>query len=202
MDTSRNKIAGRKILAGPEAGFTIVEIVFVILLMFLILYPLARVVANAVEHTTNQQHLTHCAFLAQLKLEETRTRLSCCTNGNIAVTSFCPNGAGIGGGTHNEFTSGFNYNQNPPNAYAGNCALSPLTCCKFPAPFTQYRCSVQTGNTPTNHLSYIQVQVWYDLNSNGRPDVALNEPNVILETLLTERPARAAGVIAPLLECW
>jgi type II secretory pathway pseudopilin PulG len=159
-----------------ESGFTIVEIIVVIVLMLIVLYPLARVVASAIEATTNEQHLTHCAFLAQLKVEETRTRLSCYTNNtNSPPDTNCP----FAPGSKNDFQR--NYTQNMHGAPASGL-------CTFPYPFTQYKCTVDNGNTNINRLRFIQVRVWYDTNNDNVYDPDGNEPSVFLETLLTERP--------------
>ncbi|MFA6450287.1 MAG: type II secretion system protein [bacterium] len=152
-----------------QGGFTIVEILVVIVLMFVVLYPLGRVIASSLESTTNEQHLTHCAFLAQLKIEETRTSANCYTNHTVAGGVNCP----YDGTSHNDFDQDFN--QNPP-------------ACSFPAPFTLYKCIVEYGASSQTRLKYIQIRVWYDRNDDNVYDVDNNEPSVFLETLLTQRP--------------
>ncbi len=150
-----------------QGGFTIVEVVVVLILLLVVIYPLGRVIASALESTNNEQHLTHCAFLAQLKVEETRTRMNCYTNHTIAGGVNCPEAVG----SHNDFHR--NFDQNP---------------CTFPYPFTKYKCTVDTGNSANARMKYIQVRVWYDLNDDDIFDQENNEPQVFLETLFTIRP--------------
>jgi type II secretory pathway pseudopilin PulG len=149
-----------------EGGFTIIEIVVVMILMFVVLYPLCRVIASSLESTNNEQHLTHCAFLAQLKIEETRTRANCYSTPTAGGVN-CPEVPG----SHDDF--GRNFNQNP---------------CTFPYPFTLYKCRVEYGNSGVNRLKYMQVRVWYDANNDNVYDPNNNEPQVFLETLLASRP--------------
>lgn len=151
-----------------QKGFTIVEIVIVIALILLVIVPLARVIASSLEASNEQQYLTHCAFLAQLKLEEVRTRANCYTNGGAD----CPPSFTQDWGFEEVFT------QNPP--------------CDFPFPFTKYECTVEYVSSTRSPLmdgdiKTIQVRVWYDKNNDDTFDPAEGEPDIFLETQLAER---------------
>jgi prepilin-type N-terminal cleavage/methylation domain-containing protein len=163
-----NQITSKNRLLRSQQGFTIIEIVVVIVLMLLVLYPLARVMASSLESTTNEQHLTHCAFLAQMKIEETRTSANCFTNHVAALAVDCP----FSSGSMNDFNQLLS--QTPP-------------ACTFPAPLDGYKCKVEYGDAVLSRLKYIQVRVWYDRNNDNVYDPDNNEPSVFLETLLTQR---------------
>ncbi|HOC93080.1 MAG TPA: prepilin-type N-terminal cleavage/methylation domain-containing protein [bacterium] len=147
-------------------GFTIVEVVVVVVLMGLVVYPMARVVASSLEASNNEFRLTHAAFLAQMKIEETRTRAACySTAGPI-----CPEGGPT------DFTADFN--STPTTG-------DPL--CLFPAPFEDFKCTVQYYNTGgAGFRRAMRVRVWHDTDEDDTLDA--DEPSVFLETTISKRP--------------
>lgn len=156
-----------------QKGFTIVEIVIVITLILLVIVPLARVIASSLEASNEQQYLTHCVFLAQLKLEEVRTRANCYTNKVGDPATKCPITQ-----TSSDFNTAL-LNQSPP--------------CDFPFPFTNYECTVEYVSSTreagiADRLKTIQVRVWYDKNNDDTFDPAEGEPDIFLETQLAIRP--------------
>jgi len=148
-----------------EKGFTIVEIVVVIILMLAVIVPAARVIASALEASNEEQYLSHCAFLAQMKIEKVRAGSNCYTDD---VGAGCPQ---TGGG--DDFTNDFSEN---------------AAACSFPVPFQKYECTISDTQVAfgLNDLKTIQVRVWYDKDQDGTRDS--NEPQVYLETMITSRP--------------
>lgn len=157
-----------------QAGFTIVEVVVVIFLMLVAIYPAARVIASALEASNEEQYLTHAAFLAQMKLEHLRATENCYSDvGGVCPNQLCDDvsdpACTFGGGT-NRFSDDFD--QAPAN-------------CTFPAPFQKYECNITDTNAAATFLKEIQVQVWYDKDSDGVWDAG--EPGVTLQTMLARR---------------
>jgi len=152
----------RQSIIWNNSGFTIVEIIVVIILIMIAIYPMGRIIASALESTEDEQHMTHCAFLAQLKMEETRTRMDCYSS---PAASACP------GGGPSDFN--MNMDQTPP--------------CNFPYPFSRYECKVVTKAIAGtgNRQRYIKVRVWYDKIDDDVFDSAM-EPDVYLETRMTK----------------
>ncbi len=153
-------------------GFTIFEIITVIVLILVVIYPLARVVSSSLETSSEEQHLTHCALLAQLKVEEFRTRTNCYSN--QTAVSDCPDPAVVGA---------------TPTQSFGKLFATPPPC-NFPFPFNQYECSARnyfrTGTA--NRLKVVQVRVWYDKNNDDVFEADQSEPDVYLETQMAARP--------------
>ena len=147
-----------------QGGFTIVEIVVVIVLMLAVIIPVAAVIASALETSTEEQRLAHCAFLAQMKVEKARAASNCYTDAGAG----CPQTAG-----NSDFSNDFSEN---------------AAACSFPVPFEEYECTIDDTMVAwsANRFKTIQVRVWFDENSNGTRDD--NEPQVYLETMLTTRP--------------
>ncbi len=158
-----------------SGGFTLVEIVVTIIVMTIVIYPIMRVMASALEESNDEEYLTHAAFLAQLKIEEVRSRASCYTDYGAAPVNGCPMS-----GTTSDFGR--------LNPAAAPTLTENAAACSFPYPFQKYECTVDTGLVPgTNDaLGYIQVRVWYDKDSNGTLDP--KDPDVFLETQIAKRP--------------
>ncbi|HOO56006.1 MAG TPA: hypothetical protein PLN69_04235 [bacterium] len=154
---------------GNQSGFTIVEIIAVIGLLLVVILPLAKVIASSLESTNDEQHLTHCAFLAQQKVEEVRTRANCYTD----LAAGCPVSAGS-----DDFSQNFNQSYFP--------SVAP---CSFPSPFDDYKCTVQYDsiNGTGGRQKTIQVRVWYDKDGDNIFDADISEPDVFVETRLTLR---------------
>lgn len=152
--------------ASAEAGFTLVEIVVTILVMAIVIYPIMRVLASALEQSNDEEYLTHAAFLAQMKIEEVRSRASCYSDAGL-----CP----IGGDTSDFDELG-----------TGNLDETAAAC-TFPYPYQKYECTVDTGLVAgtNNALGYIQVRVWYDKDSDGVRDA--EDPDVFLETQIAKK---------------
>jgi len=166
-----------------DDGFTIVEIVIVMILIMLAIFPMMRAMASAMEASNDEQYITHCAFLAQMKMEEVRLKSLCYSDrndcGGFPLESCCF----IGGNDDSDFESGLGL---------GGFDEGPGAC-GFHAGFANYKCQVvdklikapgQCMNQG-NCLKAVRVYVWYDKNGNNALDTG--EPNVLLESYLTVR---------------
>ncbi|MEW5945732.1 MAG: hypothetical protein AB1742_06000 [bacterium] len=144
-----------------SAGFTIVEIVVVIIILGLLLVPVMNAVARALMLSNEDEYLAAAAFLAVEKIEEFRLRVNCYSD----IAGGC---AGEGFQTADENF----YDQNP---------------CTFPSPFDRYKCRLDSEfvSDPGNRVREVQVRVWYDRDSDNAWDA--NEPRVELETMVTMR---------------
>ncbi len=156
--------------ARKQGGFTIVEIVVVITLMILAIAPIAKVIASALEASNEEMYLTQCAFLAQMKIEEIRSRASCYTT--PGATDTCPIS-----GDSSDFEQDFTQT-------AAQCSL--------PSPFDRYDCVTATSfrvapsaGSDTGGFKVIQVRVWYDKDGDATFDAG--EASVFLETQLTQK---------------
>ncbi|MEW6201792.1 MAG: prepilin-type N-terminal cleavage/methylation domain-containing protein [bacterium] len=150
-------------------GFTIVEIVVVVIILGLLLVPVMAALVRALTISNEDEYLAIAAFLAAEKMEETRTRANCYTD---TVPPGCPEG-----GTAKDFQE--NFNQDPP----------PVGNCVFPSPFNKYKCTVDhsSKNGTADRVKEIQVRVWYDKDSDNTYDAG-EEPSVFFETAITLRP--------------
>lgn len=157
-----------------QKGFTIIEIVVVTFLLLVAIYPAARVIASALDASNEEQYLTHAAFLAQMKIEHLRATENCYSDvGGVCPNKLCDDvtdpACTFGGGTE-RFSDDFSLT-------AANCS--------FPAPFSQYECIITDARAAAAFLKEIQVEVWYDKNSDGIWDS--NEPGITLQTMLARR---------------
>jgi prepilin-type N-terminal cleavage/methylation domain-containing protein len=158
-----------------QKGFTIIEIVAVLVISLVVILPLMKVVASSLEQSNEDQYLSHCAFLAQLKIEEVRSRANCYTNA-AGAGAVCPVNIVAPGGS--DFKENFS---------------QTAAQCSFPAPFDKYECTVKYVSSTrsagiSDRLKTIQVRVWYDKDSDGSFDSGEGEPDVFLETQLAIRP--------------
>lgn len=185
-----------------QDGMTLVELVVVLIL----LVPMLLVILDSLERsmrTSDQVYrLTTCAFLAQQKMEEVRTRFSCYTNqqsdsSDGLVLKGCPPRYGI---TNNPLpignpacpyptvaairTNNFQFTFSQPRK---QCSLADkeFATCGFPAPFTNFKCEVKHIWRTQYYVLDIQVRVWFDEQPNTTFDPS--ETNVLLQTDLTYR---------------
>ena len=151
-------------IQNSNRGFTIVEIVVVVIILGLLLVPVMATLVRALMISSEDEYIAIAAFLAAEKMEETRTRANCYTD-----TLLCPES-----GTAKDFQ--FDFDQTAAN-------------CTFPSPFNKYRCTVDhsSKNGTADRVKEIQVRVWYDKDSDNAYDAG-EEPSVFFETAITLRP--------------
>jgi len=159
-----------------QRGFTLIEILSVLAIIFVVIIPLMKVVASSLEASNEEQYLTHCAFLAQLKIEEVRSRANCFTNAVGGIT--CP----------------INIVAPPGSDFNETATLDETAAeCSFPPPFQKYDCRVSYVSSTRaagmgNRIKTIQVRVWYDKDSDGVFEPDAGEPDVFLETQMAMKP--------------
>jgi type II secretory pathway pseudopilin PulG len=157
-------------------GFTLVEIVVVILLLFMLLIPMWYSVDRSLRTSNEVYRLATCAFLAQQKVEEIRTIASCYTTNSPPPPA--------------------NYCQPANNYYNFKYTLfnAPPQSCTFPAPFQQFKCTLTYVSpivSPGAFFKEIEVRVWFDENNDDVWDA--NESDVLFQTGMTYRtPAWAS----------
>jgi prepilin-type N-terminal cleavage/methylation domain-containing protein len=158
-----------------QRGFTVVEVVVAILLMAICLYPIGRALVRVLTESTDDQRLAVCAYLAVEEIETVRTLSECYTDSTVAGTKCPPYDTSNGWGQ--------NFDRAAP--------------CNYPAPFNNYQCAAEymksggadnpgnPGAAEQNNVWEIAVRVWYDTNGNRTWDT--DEPDVVLETMLSKR---------------
>lgn len=156
-----------------EAGFTLTEIVTVVIFISLLLLPVVGTLLRAMSVSNDIERLSVAAFLAVEKMEETRLRGSC-----YSVAGQCP-------GVDADPTS--NFVENLHQGEAGD----PDTTCGFPAPYDNYKCTVDyydsgRPGTAVDRLRDIRVRVWFDLDGDSAWDS--DEPDVWLENEMVIKP--------------
>lgn len=165
-------------------GFSIVEILLVLILLAIAVVPIMFLVWKMIDTTTRAKHLTTAAFLAERKMEEIRY-LSLCTS--------CLAGRCLSTGKNviketpncNNFVTGFcvDYDSTPP-----------ASTCSFSVPFDNYKCKIVDNMMPgiANWIKEIQISIWYDYDSDNNYDKqtsgdVITEDGVTLETRITYR---------------
>jgi prepilin-type N-terminal cleavage/methylation domain-containing protein len=153
-----------------QRGFTVIEIIVVVILMALALFPIVRAIMIVLSESGDDQHQAVAAYLAVEEIEQVRALAECYTDSKVAG-SMCPivsaqSGWGASG----------TYNRQAP--------------CNYPAPFQKYQCTVQYSDSnaglEASNVREVMVRVWFDADDNRA--WATGEPKVELQTMLSKRP--------------
>lgn len=147
-----------------QHGFTIVEVITAVLIMTICLFPLGRMLMQILMESGDDQHIAVCAYLAVEEIETVRLRSECYTEGSTCPTTATTDGWGAAN----------IYNRAAP--------------CNYPAPFQRYQCAVQYKDSQGdgNNVREVMVRVWFDADDDKVWDA--QEPDVILQTMLSKRP--------------